>query len=499
MRPALALCAAATAALAACPGPSHPSADAGVDAGPRCHASADCDGGEICIGGADGGAGSCGPCRTNGDCLPDQQCASASLGAAPGCAFLPGWGDQCVLNGDCALGQFCKQGLCAAQANVTLCIRGNCPTGERCNQQNQVCEQDLGCQGDQDCAAGQACNPGTRACQPACSAATAAQVCDPTQKCVGELCVDCTTDADCGPGLTCDIAAGRCGGVNACFSNADCASGQVCDLATQACGSAPPPCASNDDCPAADICDVSTGRCGPAGCQPDVFEPNGTQAQAAPITAGLSYSGLTLCTPSEQDWYSLPLQSGDRIEVTIDTATTGSGYSFDVQLRASDGTILSDGKLALDQTVASSGGYFLRMTDGDADTTYGFSTLVAHGSPCPASPYGSDGSAAQAAALDGGASGPVWLCAGEAQWYVASLPVGSTLTATLSYDPTQGPLTLTVLDGDGTTILGQDQSGRPTETATASQSTNGRIYIEVTGDGRDSNSYTLSLSLGAGG
>ncbi len=483
--------------LAACPGgQGRGRTDAGPDAGPSCRTSADCDGGEICAGALDGGSGGrCAPCQTNGDCLPDQRCDPSSHG----CAFLPGWGNQCSLNGDCSLGQFCKQGLCVAAADATLCTRGNCPTGERCNQANQVCEQDLGCLGNQDCPTAQACNPGTRACQPACSAATAAQVCDPTQKCVNGLCVDCTTSADCGPGLTCNVAAGRCGGVDACFSDADCSAGQICDLATQSCGSAPPPCGSNDDCPAADVCDVSTGRCLLAACQPDVFEPNGSQSQAAPIAIGQSYTGLTLCTPQEQDWFTLPLESGDRLEVTIDANSTGAGYSFDVQLRAADGTIVADGNLALDQTVAVAGSYYLRMTDGDSDTTYGFSTLVSHGAPCPPSPFGDDGSAATAAALDGGTVGPIWLCAGETQWYATALPVGSGLTATLSSDPTQGPLGLALLAGDGTTVLAQDQSGRPIETATASGPAGGRVYVEVTGDGQDSNSYTLSLTFGAGG
>ena len=95
--------------------------------------------------------------------------------------------------------------------------------------------------------------------------------------------------------------------------------------------------------------------------------------------------------------------------------------------------------------------------------------------------------------------GPVWLCAGEQDWYVAALPPGQSLTATLGCDPTQGPLTLTIYDSDGTTQLAQNNQGIPTETATTSGATGGRVFLVVTGDGRDSNAYTLSLSGGGGG
>ena len=481
------------AILAGCPAGHPGAADAGLDAGPVCHSRADCPGGQICSG-VDGGPGGCLACTTNGQCRPQESCNPATHA----CAFLPGWGDQCVLNGDCPLGELCQQGLCAAPSQVTVCTRNSCPTGERCNIPNQVCEQDLGCFSDADCPPAEACNPGSRACVPSCTAATAAQVCDPAQRCVGGICVDCTRDADCGPGLTCDIAAGRCGGVNACYSDGDCPAGELCNLATQACGPRPPPCASNDDCPATEVCEPSTGRCIAASCQPDVFDPNGNPAQAAPIQAGLSYSALTLCSPSEQDWYSIGLQSGDRIQVTIDANTTGAGYSFLVQLRAADGAILASGNLVLDATVPQGGGYFLRMTDGDAQANYGFSVLVSHGTPCPTDPFDPNGSAAQAAPLDGGSVGPIWLCAGQADWYEAALPSGSSLTATLGCDPSQGPLGLTLLDGDGTTILGQDNRGLSTETVTATHSSGGRVFLEVTGDGQDSNAYTLSLADSGG-
>ncbi len=482
---------------AGCSGSKTSPGDAGHDAGPGCATSADCDGGLVCSA-ADGGPGQCGPCTTNGQCPPQEDCDPGSHA----CAFLPGWGNQCVLNGDCSLGQFCKQGLCVAAAQITPCTRGNCPQGQRCNQANQVCEQDLGCFSDAYCPQGESCNLGTRACQPSCTAATATQVCQPTQKCVDSICVDCTQNSDCGPGIQCNVAEGRCEGAGTCFTNADCPAGEVCNLATQACGAVPPPCLSNDDCPAGQLCDPTLSQCVTVACQHDVFYPNGSQATAAPIQAGASYSNLMLCNDGDggqqQSWFSLPLESGDRLQVTIGADATGCGYTFDVQLRGGDGSILADGNLVLDQTVATTGTYFLRMTDGDARCGYGFGTLVAHGQPCPPNPFAPNGDAQQAAPLDAGASiGPVWLCAGAQQWYVIAPAAGTSVTANLGCDPTQGPLTLTLYDGNGITQLAQDARGLANESATATPSA-GRLYVVVTGDGQDSNAYTLSLSPGGG-
>ncbi len=484
----------AALAAAGCGGPKGWKTDAGIDAGPGCRTNGDCALGEVCTA-ADGGPGRCGPCAKNGQCLPDQACS-----ASHACAFLPGWGDQCTENGDCPLDQDCKQGLCAPLAQVTACIRNRCPSGQRCNQQNQVCEQDLGCFFNADCLPAQTCNPGTHACVPACTSQNAGQVCLPAQKCVNALCIDCASDADCGPGLTCNVAAGRCGGENACYSNADCPAGQVCSAETQACGDPPPPCASDDDCPPGESCDLPTGQCQSNACLPDVFDPNGSEATAAPIQAGETYTGLTLCNTDggvEEDWFSIPLQSGDRIQVTINTDVTGSGYAFDVQLRAADGTILQDGNLVIDQEVSSSATYYLRMTDGDPQTNYGFGVLVSHGTPCPANPYEPNGSAVQAAQLQGGSIGPIWLCAGQQAWFVTSVPAGRSLTVTLGCDPTQGPLSLALFAGDGTTLLTRNDSGLPTETV--STANGGRVFVEVTGDGQDSNAYTLSLSFPNGG
>lgn len=474
----------ATLVAIGCSGGPSKTNDGGADAGPSCQSRSDCPTGELCAA-ADAGPARCAGCATNGQCKPQELCDSQNL-----CVFRPGYGDQCALNGDCATGQFCKQGLCVAPAGVTLCVRNTCPSGQRCNIQNQVCEQNLGCTGDGDCLPTQTCNLGTLVCVPRCDPADAGAVCDPVQQCVANRCVDCVKNADCGAGLSCDLTSGQCTASGLCFSDSTCLAGTVCDLATNTCVAKLVPCTSDDGCARGQVCDAISGQCVLTTCQADQFYPNQSMATAAPITVGASYSNLTLCGPTDQDWYALSLLSGDQLQVTIDTDQTGSGYSFDVQLLNDAGTVLADGpNLVLVGSAPQAGTYYLKMTDGDPACLYGFRTLVSHGQPCPPNPFGQIDTQASAAFIDGGV-GPIYLCAAQANWFEVARPTGG-LSVTLGCDPTQGPLAIAALLADGG-LLAQSNDGNPIQTLSLPGGS-GLVALEVTGSGQ-TNAYTLALT-----
>jgi hypothetical protein len=468
------------------------------DAGPTCQVRADCPTGWICQAadagsdaGADaGGANFCAHCTTNGQCQPDETCDPINLV----CQFLPGWGNQCKLNGDCSLGQFCLQGLCAPPDKVTLCTMNKCPPKLRCQIQNQVCEQDLGCFSDADCTSDQVCNTATRLCELRCTPETVGSVCPAHWQCVNSRCVDCLSDADCGAGLTCNQAAGRCTSPSLCYTNADCPAGQVCNPVSQSCGPPPPPCKSNQDCLKTQVCDVTSGQCVSAACLPDLYDPNATLSAGAAIASNTAYKNLTLCGPTEQDWFSINLQSGDLLYVNVTTDVTGAGYRFVVALVASNGAILTPTKLGTLQvtaTIATAGTYYLRMTSGDATAYYGFSVQVSHGQPCPPDAFDPNGTPLEAKTFDGG-TGPIYLCAGEEDWYLAAALPAQPFQATLVCDPTQGALALTLYDSDTTTVLDQKDLGLPTQTVTTTKPAGGPVYLKVSGDGRNTNSYQLS-------
>jgi len=489
MRPSLITLGLTSAMLAsACGSKSGPPDSGPLDAGFVCDSGAQCPAGEICKIPDGGTENACLNCSTNGDCEAQQLCGDAGL-----CAFRPGWGDQCVLNSACSAGQFCLQGLCMPANPDDLCQRGNCSPGLVCNVQNQVCEQNLGCTVNASCSATQICNPVTLDCEPRCDPSHPGLVCNPTQQCVADRCVDCTQDSNCGDaGLTCDVAAGLCTAPGLCYSDSVCPAGEVCNLATHTCGAVPAPCSSDDGCPQTEVCDVVTGACVSPTCEPDQFYPNQTMLTAAPIQIGASYTGLTLCGPNDQDWYSLPLLSGDQLQVTINTDVVGSGYSFDVKMLDESGVIIADGpKLILNGVAPVAETYFLKMTDGDPASTYGFSTLVAHGVTCPSNPFGDIGDPAEAAFIDGGV-GPIYLCAGQQDWFTVNVPTGG-LDVTLGCDPTQGALAITWALPDGGVLQSSD-NGASLQTILVPSGTPDPAYLEVTGDGQQNNAYTLSLT-----
>ncbi len=496
MRPRPAAIGLTAALLAAGCGNNSGPPDAGpVDAGFVCDSGAECPAGEICKVPDGGTENACLNCSTNGDCTAQQLCSDAGL-----CGFRTGWGDQCTLNAQCSAGQFCLQGLCAPANPADLCQRGSCPPAQVCNVQNQVCEQNLGCTVNGSCSATEICNPVTLDCEPRCDPANPGLVCSPTQQCVASRCVDCTQDSNCGDaGLTCDVAAGRCTAPGLCFSDSSCPAGEVCNLATETCGAVPAPCSSDDGCPANEVCDIVTGACVSPNCQPDEFSQgasgNQTMANAAPIQIGVSYTNLTLCGPDDQDWYSLPLLSGDQLQVTINTNVVGSGYSFDVKMLDASKVIIADGpKLILSGVAPVAGTYFLMMTDGDPACSYGFSTLVAHGATCPSNPFGNIGDPAMAAFIDGGV-GPIYLCTGQQDWFAVDVPP-SGLEVTLGCDPVQGPLAITATLADGG-VLASSDNGASLQTILVPPGTPDPAYLEVTGDGQQNNAYTLSLTPGS--
>jgi hypothetical protein len=483
---------AAALSVAGCSGKSGGPPDSGpLDSGFVCDSGAQCPAGEICKIPDGGTENACLNCGTNGDCEAQQLCSDAGL-----CAFRAGWGDQCSLNAQCSAGQFCMQGLCVPANPNDLCQRGNCPQGEVCNVQNQVCEQSLGCTVNASCSATQICNPVTLDCETRCDPSNPGAVCNPGQECVQDRCVDCTQDSDCGDaGLTCNVTAGLCTAPGLCYTDAVCPAGEVCNLATNTCGAVPPPCTSNDGCPQQLVCDLVTGACVSPNCQPDQFSQgsgNLTMGTAAPIQVGVDYTNLTLCGPNDQDWYSVPLLSGDTLQVTIDTNAVGSGYSFDVKILDESAVIIADSTSLLVAGVAPTAGtYFLQMTDGDPATMYGFSTLVAHGVTCPSNPFGNIGDQAEAAFIDAGV-GPIYLCAGQEDWFAVDVPTNG-LDVTLGCDPTQGALAITATLADGGVLVSSD-NGASTQTILIPAGTPDPAYLEITGDGQQNNAYTLTLT-----
>ncbi len=462
---------------------------------PECAERQDCAGGlaggRLCVG------GKCIGCTRSRDCRITELCDPVQRL----CTLRACWGDECTQHSDCKLGAYCVQGLCldpghprsvsGQQCAVQVCGSSrDCNAGQRCNQRTFVCEQDLGCLAGSPCAAGQTCNPGTGACQPGCTADTAAQVCGPIVPCLGGRCVQCASDNDCGPGLTCDAAAGACRGPSGCVTSRDCQVPKTCDRATLTCELPRNPCVSNESCAADERCETRTGKCVPGACLPDRMDPNGDAAHAALLTPG-SYPSLTLCGPAEQDWFAIDLLSGDTVQAVAESDPLGS---FDLQLR--DGaSVLDEEQSAVLRTVGSTARYYLRASTNDASALYGLRLQVAHGTACDHNPPAPHPDAADSLPLTAGPSYDYAVCPTEQTWFSLRPPAGQGIDVTGSVSPTAGgALVFTLFDSDAATVLAEDASGMPSPHVAAAHLAGQQAYLRVRGaDPSVRNRYDLTV------
>jgi hypothetical protein len=412
------------------------------------------------------------------------------------CALRAGWGTQCAINDDCQAGSWCKQGLCQARSEVSLCASGlnsECPQGERCNKITLVCEEDLGCSTNDDCSAGEICNTGSRQCQPRCTVDTQADVCAGGQRCIAEKCVQCAFDPECGPGLTCDPA-GNCSAGTRCYTDRDCSVPLVCLVQTGACLPKAPACASDDNCATNQRCDVPSGRCIARDCQPDRYEPNNDPTKAFGVAAG-PYRNLTLC-PGDTDWYSIALARGDLLGVNVD-ADPFAENNFTTVVKDATGRTLSGGHLLVSYVAPVPATYFVVISTIDPFQNYDVTFLKSRGTPCDDDVNEPNDSATQPTLLNTASQIDGRICPQDQDWFRATVPAGKGVHAgLLNYAPGNGLLRLCLFQGDGTTVIACSADLMPSITMPATGLTSNQVLVRVVGDSdRTANSYTLSLEF----
>jgi hypothetical protein len=454
---------------------------------PECQMRSDCDAGLVCTMDA-----VCSTCSTSGQCSVKEECnVDTRL-----CALRAGWGTQCAINDDCQAGSWCKQGLCQARASVSLCPGGRtteCPQGERCNQINLVCEEDLGCSTNDDCSAGEICNTGSRQCQPRCTVDTQASVCAAGQRCVAEKCVQCATDAECGPGLTCD-AAGNCSAGSRCYTDRDCSVPLVCLVQTGACLQKAPACRTDDNCAANQRCNVASGRCIARDCQPDPYEPNNDDTKAFAVAPG-PYRSLTLC-PGDVDWYSISLSRGDQLGVNVD-ADPFAENNFTTVVKDGTGRTLAGGRLLVSYVAPVPTTYYVVISTIDPFQTYDVTFLKSRGTPCDDDTHEPNDSATQPTPLNTATQADGRICPQDQDWFRTSVPTGKGVRASLiNYAAGTGLLRLCVFQSDGATLIACSADPMPIVDVPAASLTGTAVLLRVVGDtDRIANSYTLNLEF----
>ncbi|WP_164019823.1 hypothetical protein [Pyxidicoccus trucidator] len=462
------------------------------DAGPgvtACVHREDCEGGQVC-----GTAGFCGPCESSGQCRLKERCDTE----ARVCTLQEDWGTDCTASADCALGMWCRQGLCRQREDVVLCPSGTneeCPSGQRCNGANLVCEEDLGCVDDADCGAEERCNTGLHACVPRCTEATASQVCESGERCADGHCVQCEVDAECGTGLRCD-AAGRCAATPSCYSDRDCTVPLLCHVPSGQCLPEPPPCTSDEVCEADQRCDVGTGTCVPRACAPDALEPNDSVRTAYAVRAS-RYLGLTLC-PDDADHFSIALERGDQLGVNVE-ADAFAEPLFSTTLQDASGRVLASGRFLATHVAAAPGLYTVRISSrGSEPRSYDVGFFLSRGTPCDDDGHEPNDTPATATSLTEGAALEGMLCPQDQDHFRLTVPAGRGVRVALSnYVAASGLLRLCLFSGAEAMALGcsTDATGA-TLSLPANVAGGQTLTARVTGaDARTANGYTLQAEL----
>jgi Cys-rich repeat protein len=440
----------------------------------------------------------CTTCVTSGQCSVKEDCRAEEPDAGPQlCALRAGWGTQCAVNDDCQAGSWCKQGLCQARSEVSLCVGGmtsECPQGERCNTITLTCEEDLGCSIDADCSAGEICNTGSRQCQPRCTVDTQAEICAAGQRCIAEKCVQCASDAECASGLVCDTAGNCVAPDAACYTDRDCPVPLVCQPQTRTCLPKPPPCSSDDNCPSNQRCDVANGRCIPRDCQPDRYEPNNDDVRAFGVAPG-PYRNLTLCM-GDTDWYSIALSRGDLLGVNVD-ADPFAENNFTTVVKDTTGRTLAGGRLLVSYVAPVPATYFVVINTIDPFQTYDVTFLKSRGTPCDDDTLEPNDSATQPTLLNTSTEADGRICPQDQDWFRSTVPAGRGVRARLiNYAAGNGLLRVCIFQGDGTTLIGCSADLMPSITVPSTGLTSNQILVRVVGDTeRSANSFTLSLEF----
>ncbi|MCI0569277.1 MAG: hypothetical protein L0Y66_00845 [Myxococcaceae bacterium] len=456
------------------------------DAGaPECLTRADCEGGMACT-----NEGRCGPCESSGQCLLREDCNPEVLF----CELKPDWGNDCTRNEECALGQWCRQGLCKDRDQVRLCPTGQateCLPRERCNTLTLVCEEDLGCAEEADCGEQETCNPGNRKCVPSCTVETQGDVCEASELCHEERCVQCVQDGDCGPQLHCDEA-GLCVETPRCYSDRDCKVPLVCHRPTGACLEKPPACSSDESCLEEERCDLGTGRCVPRACQPDRYEANNAREQATAVVAnGFVYEALTLCA-SDVDLFSVTLARGDRLGALLD-ADPYSEATFSTLIQDSSGRTLASGRLSASYVAPADGTYYVGVATTDDFQAYDIRFLLSRGTPCDDFGAEPNDTPALATALNAARVVDGVVCPQDADHFSVTSGGGTFTARLVNYSSSSGLLQLCVFPGAaGPTCT--EALEAPVVGVSVGGGTGVVVRVQGAGD-QVSNAYTLEVEV----
>ncbi|MEO0459691.1 MAG: PPC domain-containing protein [Myxococcota bacterium] len=501
------------------------------------------------------------------ECGADTDCDCTEVCEGSVCETFRAADGFCAANEDCGFGEICsaltQSCVVAADFDVTCAGSSDCPNGLACDPGSQTCLPAAACRSNHNC-----CGVPDVSCQSTDSSdaslciafeaectppLTTEQACPFRPRLTGECsdtnrfcdpagrCVECVCDADCdglGFGI-CDD--GTCVG---CIDSSDCVDpGTTCDPLTQVCAGL---CQNTTDCLPNEFCDTETSVCRSLQdrlCTADALEPNDSLSAAQSNSVRLQLpdrgggpvarDGLTLCTGDVADWFELPLERGDRLQIVGSTTTplvaTMRAIGPDGVTVVENGSIDRSGNdpidfvanfddtyfLAIEQQPGVVGSYVLNiersaaaaqdLCDDPAETTRNDSVASASRLNDPDAPLPScriNGAIGASQTIEC-AGNPQRICLGEADYYAIDAPVGATVSTTVSgstpdldanlYGPFIGTEEATTTRvADTSSSIGTNESLEHTSR------TGGRYILHVFRFNGDDPSYSLTVSVAPG-
>lgn len=430
-------------------------------------------------------AGLCEPregCQNDADCLADERCDRVD-GA---CELRAFFARDCSVDSDCYPGFFCALGACRDSQEALSCADAyDCPTGYRCDRLHYYCIQDVPCVLASDfpevaCDPGQSCDPSSGACSASgaaeCSSEDQALTCEPDELCDSSgRCVQCTVDAHCGPGLRCNVRAGRCESQDLCHSDDDCTPPLICDPVVALCRVPLPPCDSDLDCALAEFCNRVSGLCESlqGSCVDDRLEENDSPGGAYLVNLGSDQQvldSLQLC-PDDDDFFALELSRGQGLSASLQDTVANA----EAELLAYD----SDGVSLLTQAYAAprgdgqlnfvaehDGRYFLRALARPAPSPYQLVIQRSEQVACAPDVFDAatpNNTADQAVSLTAGHYPNLSLCADDADFFAFDLVAGEALKLDVDADDAGLDPDIQLYQGSTATLLAQASAAGSSE------------------------------------
>lgn len=502
-----------------------------------------------------------GACVVGAECVDDQECVDADPRKTCNletftCDFREGFGDECDATHPCPFGEFCSTllGRCLEAGSSRDCTRrAQCPSNQICDRQANKCIPDPGCYGDQFCEDGEICdlvNHTCRALAVECVSCAVTGSCDGDALCAVETkeclsgnaepvcrqgeecdplgrCVQCTTSDQCGPGLFCNVAIGRCESNIQCAEDPSlcpdspevtcvtCEAPEVCDPRTKRCQAPPTICENDIECPNDQVCDLSVDPhiCVPRlpDCLNDLLEGgdgenNNSLASAYTLPPDeTSFEELKVCQ-GDIDWYRLDVAAGTYL--TVDARFEHLDGDLELQLFLPDGTTL------VDQSRSVTDNERVELEVGTDLTLYlkvflavptvrevPYRLVVARdpGTLCMDDDNEPDDGPGDAKQLLSDMPYEGRICPADPDWFVLrNVPPATRITASLQFVDNLGDLDLEIYRAGQTSPLLVADSMDDDESLTFDASYGGDYFVRVVGKSADTNVYTLRAELREG-